>query len=635
LLTSTSNRAHAYIDELPPNFLEEIEATTRLLSDSLSQDDKISGLETLSSHLALNGILPATNKTHTDEMHFQDLHDAAQLSIPESWVRGAILIRCNSLLRRHSQVRLEVIEMLLRLLSHDLVPLVPLRGNAASYIAAVVEGNVNARVWSGARTSRTLLSADQALKSIGVKPISLGVLEALAFFSGTAFSLSVATIAQHRADILAVLAQILTAMGVEASLGTVESFHPFIGSVRPHKGQIEVDLNIRGFLKGSKLASIREISGSLSGELKQNKCAFTTSSQCLGPALEDLGLARQQIEIELNSTSDKILVDVANSQIHNSGNSQASPIISMTEKTSLSLEKIGRLLFSHSTELPDADLGTSINMAGYASELSYIAHPVGTHGVSAKMPDQAINDLAFIGARATLEAIEVLSMMSSAYLYAICQALDLRVMNEQFLAKLKPEIQKFTAVKVGRTFSEGHLMSLQASIWSTILHALSEKTSKGTSSSSFPAVAQSAQHHIVNALTEDPNSSGELQSGDCISLIASWAQEAALIMQKIFVANRETYFANPNASDYLGSASARMYNYIRRELKVPMHRGLVQSRRLEISDGSNRQTRLTAGSDISRLYQALKDERLVVPIMRCLTDTVEERKKQKAGGSKL
>ena len=52
--------------------------------------------------------------------------------MPESWVRGAILIRMNSLIRGHSGVRLELIQQMGHLLREHITPLVPLRGSISS-----------------------------------------------------------------------------------------------------------------------------------------------------------------------------------------------------------------------------------------------------------------------------------------------------------------------------------------------------------------------------------------------------------------------------------------------------------------------------------------------------------------------
>ncbi len=52
--------------------------------------------------------------------------------MPESWVRGAILIRMNSLIRGHSGVRWELIEKMNDLLRENITPLVPLRGSISA-----------------------------------------------------------------------------------------------------------------------------------------------------------------------------------------------------------------------------------------------------------------------------------------------------------------------------------------------------------------------------------------------------------------------------------------------------------------------------------------------------------------------
>jgi hypothetical protein len=53
-------------------------------------------------------------------------------SMPESWVRGAILIRMNSLIRGHSGVRVELIQQMGYLLHEQITPLVPLRGSISA-----------------------------------------------------------------------------------------------------------------------------------------------------------------------------------------------------------------------------------------------------------------------------------------------------------------------------------------------------------------------------------------------------------------------------------------------------------------------------------------------------------------------
>ncbi|KAL5316652.1 hypothetical protein ACEPPN_015701 [Leptodophora sp. 'Broadleaf-Isolate-01'] len=376
--------------------------------------------------MQLSAVLPVSgadniakdNKEFQYQMSIPDGVDTATLSMPESWVQA---------------VCLDIIKDILKFLEHDLVPLVPLRGSISasgdlcplSCIAGALEGNPDVRVWWRDGSARKLLPADRALKCIGLAPVKFGPKEILGLLNGTGFSVAVAAIAHHQAETLATLAQILTAMGVEALLGTAESFDPFIAAVRLHSGQIEVAHNIRAFLKGSKLARFHHAS-STSGHLRQYQYALRTSSQWLRPGLEDMALSRCQLEIELNSTTDNPLVDAAqSSELLDSRLAYNLPPSLAVDEPSLSYSM----------------KGVDINMASYMSELAYIANLVSNHVHSAEMSNQLLNSLALISARYTHTAVDLVSLMSSAYLCCLCQALDLRAMNGGFIVRLKPELE--------------------------------------------------------------------------------------------------------------------------------------------------------------------------------------------------
>jgi phenylalanine ammonia-lyase len=76
-----------------------------------------------------SGVLPSSMKA-LDVLPLQDPLSAT--SMPESWVRGAILIRMNSLIRGHSGIRWELIEKMGQLLRANITPLVPLYGTISA-----------------------------------------------------------------------------------------------------------------------------------------------------------------------------------------------------------------------------------------------------------------------------------------------------------------------------------------------------------------------------------------------------------------------------------------------------------------------------------------------------------------------
>lgn len=574
----------------------------------------------------------------------------AVLAMPEAWVRGTMLVRCNSLLRGHSAVRLNVIKTMLTLLEHDVIPLVPLRGSISasgdlcplSYLAGALEGNSDVRVWTGPSHARTPITADIALRNLNITPISFGPKETLAILNGTAVSAAVGCLALHQADNLALLSQVLTSIGVEALLGRLESFDPFIANVRPHKGQKEVAQNVCAFLKGSLLANEEDSDLVGDGHLRQDRYALRTASQWLGPQLEDLMLARDQIETELNSTTDNPMIDAPGQKIHHAGNFQAVAVTSAMEKTRLALQMIGKMMFAQSTELLDCRLnhglpanlaadepslsytlkGVDINMAAYMSELAHLANPVGSHVQSAEMSNQSINSLAFISARYTHMSIDVLSLMSAAYLYSLLQALDLRVMQIYFMEKLRPAIIILTSDTFGKVLDAAKLNLLQDQVWAVMSHTITLTTSKD-SPTRFVTVAKAAQAVVVDALAGVTKTASGV---DTLSLVRQWTEQAAKVCRVVFVANRVAYIINPDATPYLGSASKRIYTFVRKELKVPFHRGLIDHPTVQSPEGDGSKVKKNTGSHISTIYEALRDERLMVPVMECVKEAVEGNK---------
>lgn len=77
-----------------------------------------------------SGVLPSSTSEPLDALPLLDPMGSS--SMPEAWVRGAILIRMNSLIRGHSGVRWELLEKMNSLLHANITPLVPLRGSISA-----------------------------------------------------------------------------------------------------------------------------------------------------------------------------------------------------------------------------------------------------------------------------------------------------------------------------------------------------------------------------------------------------------------------------------------------------------------------------------------------------------------------
>lgn len=165
-------------------------------------------------------------------------------SMPDSWVRSAILVRINSLLHGVSCVRPEVVSRMVDLLGLKITPRVPMHGSISAsgdlspsaYIAGCVQGKPNVSVHVG--EGHRFKTADQALADANLKPMPLEAKEGLAIVNGTGFSSGISALLMWDALGLSVLAQVMTAMSVEALAGRAEPFDPFFAAVRAHPGQV-------------------------------------------------------------------------------------------------------------------------------------------------------------------------------------------------------------------------------------------------------------------------------------------------------------------------------------------------------------------------------------------------------------
>jgi len=608
-----------------------------------SRTSQLTLLQSALLQLTQSGVLTEGDFTPSMANYDLGLH-----CMPVTWVRATMLVRCNHLLRGHSGVCLEVIDAIIRLLQKGLIPIIPLRGSVSasgdlmplSYIGGVLEGNPDIKVrWQKGPESR-VISAKEALKIAGLSPIVLGPKEGLGVVNGTAVSAAVAALAAYDANQLAVLSQILTAMSCEALSGTAENYHPFIAEIRPHVGQIKVAANIRNFLTGTKLAETPENKDRVCPGLFQDRYALRSASQWLGPQLEDLTSAVSQLLVELNSTADNPVIDVSAEEVLSGANFQAASVTSAVEKIRLSLQMIGKLLFSLTSELINPDLnkglpanlvaddpslsftmkGVDINMAAYMSELAFLANPVSSHVQSAEMHNQSVNSLALISSRYTMQAVDVVSLMCAAHLYVVCQALDLRVLHNCYLEALDSHIQSISQ----EIFKELHPENLEK-LQKQILQA-AHKSWNGSANYDLQDRCRFLTEAITPVLVNNIQKQGAEMSdqADCIALIKTFQGRVLQESISLFDSMRSDFFKEQHTASYLGSASKTLYTFVRKDLNVPFHQGLVEHPTIAHTGQVKEPQQKTVGSWVSIIYAAIRDGRLHQPVMACIRNSQHE-----------
>lgn len=363
--------------------------------------------------------------------------------------------------------------------------------------------------------------------------------------------------------------------------------------------------------------------GDDAGKLRQDRYAWRTSPQFLGPQIEDILSALVTVTQECNSTTDNPLVEPSTGDVHHGGNFQAMAVTNAMEKTRLALNHIGRLLFAQAIELtnpmfnrglppslaatdPSVNYhakGLDICMAAYVSELGFLANPVSTHIQSAEMHNQSVNSLALISARQTISGLEILSLIISSYLYLLCQALDLRALQSE----LKTGIDAITHEEIKSQFGV-YLTLAQVNVLSSkilmAIHANLETTSTMDAAARFATAASTTTTPIVEFFTSQPISSPSIFAG-IIKFQEKLASRSVQLMENL----RMDYLSGGRgpapASRFLNKTRG-VYEFVRVTLGIKMH-GEVNMKMFEIEPGMQD---VSIGQNVSLIHEAIRDGKM-------------------------
>ncbi|GLZ35694.1 histidine ammonia-lyase [Lentzea sp. NBRC 105346] len=379
-------------------------------------------------------------------------------------VRATMLIRANCLARGYSGVRPDVVNLLVDCLTNDILPLIPERGSVGAsgdlvplcYLANALTGQGDV-LFRG-----NTVPAAEAMLECGLEPVVLQAKEGLGLINGTSFMSAFALLALTDAAELAAVADVCTALAMEALLGNRGHFEAFIHEQKPHPGQLRSAATIHGMLDGSELA--REYSQVLSANEKlgdnrfleldhpiQNRYSLRCAPHVTGVLYDTVDWARRWVDVEINSTNDNPLFDVDAGTIRNGGNFYGGHIVQAMDSLKAAVGSVGDLLDRQLAHLVDDKFnigltpnlipfindeeqtglhhgfkGTQLAASALVAEALKLGMPASAFSRSTEAHNQDKVSMGTIGARDARTVVELVQQVAAICLAATCQAIDLR-----------------------------------------------------------------------------------------------------------------------------------------------------------------------------------------------------------------
>lgn len=359
------------------------------------------------------------------------------LSVPIA--RAMVLLRANALAKGFSGARPVLVERLLDLLHHDVVPEIPRYGSVGasgdlaplSHLALVLTG----RGWARYRGER--LTGAEAMRRVGLEPVTLQAKEGLALINGTQMMTAYGCLILEQAARLADWADAAAALSVDVLRGIPAAFASSVDAVRPHPGQQVSAAHLRAALTGSRLTT-------LPGELRvQDAYSLRCTPQIHGASRDAFTHIREVVAREINAATDNPLIFPDEDTAVSAGNFHGQPValvldylaIALAELASVSERRIERMVNPALSGLPsflvrDGGLNSGLMLAQYTaaalvSQNKVLTHPASVDSIPTSANQEDHVSMGSVGAVKAYDVLRNVTWVVAAELICGAQAADL------------------------------------------------------------------------------------------------------------------------------------------------------------------------------------------------------------------
>ena len=441
--------------------LDALARSSKIVEDLAKSDQPVYGISTGFGALATKHIAPEDRIALQQSLIRSHAAGMGQVVEPEV-VRAMQLLRLRTLCSGTTGVRPVVAETIAMMLNASITPVVYEYGSLGcsgdlaplSHCALAMMGE--GEVFDKSANRRPAL---EVLKENNIKPIVLREKEGLALINGTDGMLGMLLLAITDLNELCTLADIATALSVEALLGTDQVFAPEMHEpLRAHPGQIASAANIFGLLKNSPLVASHREDDTRVQDAYSLRCAPQVNGAVRDTITHALNVAQRELAAMIDNP-----VITSSGEIRSNGNFHGAPIgyvldflaIAACDLGSMSERRTDRMLDTNrSMGLPaflafNAGVDSGLMIAQYTqasmvSENKRLAVPASVDSIPTSAMQEDHVSMGWSAGRKLRLVVNNLRRIVAIEILSATRALDMRqpLKSSPALTKVHAEVRK-------------------------------------------------------------------------------------------------------------------------------------------------------------------------------------------------
>ena len=329
---------------------ERINKARKYLDDKQSEEDTpVYGVNTGFGSLC-NIKISKDNLTTLQEKLVISHASGTGDKVPKHIVKLMLLLKVRSLSYGHSGASLALVQQLIAMFNHDVLPVVYEQGSlgASGDLAPLAHLSIPLIGLGKVYYNDGVFETQEILEAKGWKPLQLKSKEGLALLNGTQFMSAYGVDTLMKGQRINYFSDLIASISIDAFQCRQSPYDDLVQQVRPHQGQVQTAQNVRSFLKGT------ELSGQQSGNV-QDPYSFRCVPQVHGACKDGIQFVNDVVLKEINSVTDNPNIFVDEDKIISGGNFHgqvlAMPLdymaINLAELSNISERRIYQLVSGH------------------------------------------------------------------------------------------------------------------------------------------------------------------------------------------------------------------------------------------------------------------------------------------------